>query len=231
MFITARKLLQRLYFYTCLSFCSQGGVCLSACWDTHTPPLPREQIPPPRSRYPPEQTPPGADPPGADNPPGVDTPPKQTSPPAHNFQVDYRKWNRCRFSLSGSLSVMCTYHKSSSFLPRLVSAPMYSCPGISFLGKSHNRTDNGDIFGLKQKQRRKSRLDWHTNYFLSALCAVKCTKIFLLPISVFFVLTTQNQTGKVLIIPWLNECSRKPHSTLLTTFVFFLPMPYLQLSP
>ena len=36
--------LRRLCFYTCLSFCSQGGFCLSACWDI----------------------PPGADPPGTD---------------------------------------------------------------------------------------------------------------------------------------------------------------------
>ena len=46
-FITARKRsLQRLCFYTCLSFCSRGvggGVCLSACWDT---------IPSPGTRYP-----------------------------------------------------------------------------------------------------------------------------------------------------------------------------------
>ena len=34
----------RLYFYTCLSFCS-GGVCLSACWDNTTPP-PRDQAQP-----------------------------------------------------------------------------------------------------------------------------------------------------------------------------------------
>ena len=27
----------RLCFYTCLWFCSQGGVCLSVCWDTHPP--------------------------------------------------------------------------------------------------------------------------------------------------------------------------------------------------
>ena len=40
--------LRRLCFYTCLSFCPQGWVCLSACLDT-TPPPP-EQTPPPRSR-------------------------------------------------------------------------------------------------------------------------------------------------------------------------------------
>ena len=37
----------------CHSFCSQGGGCLSACWDT-TPPA----ADPHQSRHPPEQTPP-----------------------------------------------------------------------------------------------------------------------------------------------------------------------------
>ena len=41
-----------------------GGVCLSACWDTH----------------PPEQTPPGADKPRTDTPPRADTPLEQTPP-------------------------------------------------------------------------------------------------------------------------------------------------------
>ena len=54
---------------------NRGGVCLSACWDTHTP---QSRHPagadPPRSRHapsrgrPPEQTPPGADPPGKQTP-------------------------------------------------------------------------------------------------------------------------------------------------------------------
>ena len=46
--ITARKQsLRRLCFYTCLSFCSQGGgVSFSACWDTH-PPF-RADTPPPQ---------------------------------------------------------------------------------------------------------------------------------------------------------------------------------------
>ena len=59
--------LRSLCFYTCLSFCPQGGgVCFSACWDTTPPPrvgTPQEQAPrsrPPKSRPPLEQTPPGA---------------------------------------------------------------------------------------------------------------------------------------------------------------------------
>ena len=75
LFITARKRsLRRLCFYTCLSLCPQGGVCLSACWDT----TPWDQTPPPGAdspwtRYPPsEQTPPG---PGT--PLGPGTPPAQ----------------------------------------------------------------------------------------------------------------------------------------------------------
>ena len=54
--ITVRnKVAARLCFYTCLSFCPLGGsVCLSACWDTHTP---------------------WADTPLADSPPGRHPPP------------------------------------------------------------------------------------------------------------------------------------------------------------
>ena len=63
----------------CHSFCSQGGVCLSACWDT-TPPGPDQTIPeqtPPRDQTPPEQTPPcNQTPPGRHPPPrGADIPP------------------------------------------------------------------------------------------------------------------------------------------------------------
>ena len=58
--------LRRLCFYTCLSFCSQGGVCLSACWDTTPPPrgrqAPRTGAGTPRTRHPPRPgTPPGAE--------------------------------------------------------------------------------------------------------------------------------------------------------------------------
>ena len=58
------------YVFTCVcqSFCSQGCVCLSACWDTPQEETP-EQTPPP-SRHPPE----------ADTPPGADTPQEQTPP-------------------------------------------------------------------------------------------------------------------------------------------------------
>ena len=54
-FLPSATKLRRLCFYTCLSFCSQGGgVCLSACWDAT--PLSRhppwEQTPPTRSRHP-----------------------------------------------------------------------------------------------------------------------------------------------------------------------------------
>ena len=75
----------------CHSFCSQGGVCLSACWDTmpvsrHPPPGP--DTTPPRTRHPP-----GADPPGPDTPPGADTPPWSRPPtppeqtPAYGLRV------------------------------------------------------------------------------------------------------------------------------------------------
>ena len=56
------------YVFTpvCQSFCSWGGVCFSACWDTH--PLPLGADTPPRSRRPPKElTPPSRSrhPPGA----------------------------------------------------------------------------------------------------------------------------------------------------------------------
>ena len=62
----ATKLWPREYFYTCLSFYSQGGACLSACWDTTT-------------TTPGTRPPHGPDPPGADTPLGPDTP--QPDPP------------------------------------------------------------------------------------------------------------------------------------------------------
>ena len=54
--LTVRKRsLRRLCFYTCLSFRSQGGVCLSACWDTHPPPSPGPEASTPLDQ---RQTPP-----------------------------------------------------------------------------------------------------------------------------------------------------------------------------
>ena len=73
---------------------TEGGVCLSACWDTTHPQeqtTPPEQTPP--KQTPPKQTPPQADttsgadtlqsrhPQGADTPPRADTPLEQTPPP------------------------------------------------------------------------------------------------------------------------------------------------------
>ena len=92
----ATKLWPRLCFYSCLWFCPQGGVCLSACWDT---------------THPWEQTPPRADPPGADtprsrHPPGADTPWEQTPPrkadssirPMSGRYASY--WNAFLYSLT-----------------------------------------------------------------------------------------------------------------------------------
>ena len=59
----------RLCFHRRLSFCYQGGVCLTACCDP-----PPEQTPP-GSRHPP-----GSRPPGADISPGRKHPPEQTPP-------------------------------------------------------------------------------------------------------------------------------------------------------
>ena len=82
-FTTRNEVGARLCFHRRVWFCSQGGVCLSACWDA----TPQEQTPPgtdtpwsrhpldqaiPRSRHPLSPrpgTPPGADPPGPGRPP------------------------------------------------------------------------------------------------------------------------------------------------------------------
>ena len=55
----ATKLWPRLYFYTCLSFCPQGGVSRQG-----------------------ESPQTGRTPPGRENPPGRETPPDQADPPA-----------------------------------------------------------------------------------------------------------------------------------------------------
>ena len=51
-----------IFTRVCHSFCSQGGVCLNACWDNTTPPsghiLPGADTPP-RTRHPPGTSPPG----------------------------------------------------------------------------------------------------------------------------------------------------------------------------
>ena len=74
--ITARNEVgARLCFHRRVWFCSQGGVCLSACWDT---PLGSRHpwAEPPWSRHPLEQTPPGRrhPPPGSRNLPRADSP-------------------------------------------------------------------------------------------------------------------------------------------------------------
>ena len=59
-----------VFIPVCQPFCSQGGVYLSACWDTH-----------PQADTPQEQTPPWADTPSWAHPPtGQTPPPGQTSP-------------------------------------------------------------------------------------------------------------------------------------------------------
>ena len=109
--LPSATMLRRLCFYTCLSFCPEGGgVYLSVCWDT-TPPQSRPPgsrppgAAPAGSRQPPwKQTPPGSrHPPGADTPPGSrhplgsrhpweqTVPREQTPPPpdqAHPPQAD-----------------------------------------------------------------------------------------------------------------------------------------------
>ena len=82
-FLPSATKLRRLCFYTCLSFCPQGGgVCLSAWWDTllgpgtppeQPPPHPWDQAPPTRTRH---------HPPGTRHRPlGAGTPPDQAPPP------------------------------------------------------------------------------------------------------------------------------------------------------
>ena len=75
LFLPSATKLQRLCFYTCLSFRSRGrGVCLSASWDT-----PQDQAPPPadtpRTRSPQEQTHPREQTPQDQAPPPLETDP------------------------------------------------------------------------------------------------------------------------------------------------------------
>ena len=81
-FITARKrsLGQgNIFIGVCQEFCSQGGVCLSACWDTP----PWEQTPPsPAADTPPEQTHPWSrHPPRSRHPQSRHTPRSRHPPP------------------------------------------------------------------------------------------------------------------------------------------------------
>ena len=70
--VTVRNEVAKVMFLH-LSVCPQGGVCLSACWDTNPPPPGAD---PPGSRHPLEQTlPPRADTPQCRHPPGAGTPP------------------------------------------------------------------------------------------------------------------------------------------------------------
>ena len=85
----------------CQSFCSQGGVCLSACWDT-TPlvagtPLgvdPPEQLPPPPEQGPPWQQPP---PPPSGHPHWEQTPPPPGSRDSYCCRWYASYWNAFLF--------------------------------------------------------------------------------------------------------------------------------------
>ena len=86
-FTALKRSLRSLCFYTCLSVIlfTEGSVCLSACWDTHTPPpqnrpSPLEQTPPPPSAHPRSTQPPWSRPPLEQTSPVADTPVADTSP-------------------------------------------------------------------------------------------------------------------------------------------------------
>ena len=69
-----KRSLQRLCFYTCLSFCSQGGGLPQCMLGYHPPSRPH------RSRHPPplgSRHPRGADTPESRHPPGADPPPRE----------------------------------------------------------------------------------------------------------------------------------------------------------
>ena len=81
--VTARKrsLGQgNIFRSVCQEFCPQGGVCLSACWDTHTHPLGVDTPPIADTPPPPSQHPLGADTPRSRHLPGSRHPPEQTPP-------------------------------------------------------------------------------------------------------------------------------------------------------
>ena len=96
------------YVFTCVCHSvNTGGVCLSACWYTTSPP--QEQTPPgsrhsPWSRHPPEQTPRSKQPPpGSRHPPGKQTPIREQTPPpfpeADSMSGRYASYC-CRYSCS-----------------------------------------------------------------------------------------------------------------------------------
>ena len=76
------KLCARLCYHTCVSFCSQGGVYLSACSGTipQSRHMPRNRHIPPRAETPREQTQNQRRPPGSRHPPGEDLPPRADTP-------------------------------------------------------------------------------------------------------------------------------------------------------
>ena len=94
--------LRRLCFYTCLSFCSQGGGCLPQCMPGyHPPPLRKHTHPwvahPPGKHTPGKHTP---TPPGS-TPPEKHTPPGSTPPPGDSCRCRRYAfyWNAFLFGL------------------------------------------------------------------------------------------------------------------------------------
>ena len=82
-FLPSATKLQRLCFNTCLSFCSERGGGLSACWDTTTPwdQAPPQDQPPPRTRHPQGPDTPGTRHPLDQAPSQDQAPPKPGIPP------------------------------------------------------------------------------------------------------------------------------------------------------
>ena len=102
LFPPATKLGQGYVFTGVCDSVHRGDVCLSACWDTHTP---WEQTAPPGSRHPP-----GADTPPRQTPPGADTrPPPQACWAIRSTRGRYASyWNAILFGT--------TFHNTNKFI-------------------------------------------------------------------------------------------------------------------
>ena len=97
-----------------------GGVCLSACWDTHpspradTPPGPDTPLPPQRST-PPEQTPPGSRPPWEQTPPReADSSIRSTRGRYASYWNAFLFWHSLTSCVSSTKGMHSTHYKTVS---------------------------------------------------------------------------------------------------------------------
>ena len=136
---------------------STGGVCLSACWDTHSP-LGRH--PPPVGRHPTwADTPPSRHPPQQTAPPGQTPPPGRHPPPSGRLpQRTVRILLECilvifAFAINISIESVSIFfaffvllfqdHTKSRFFGNIFTPETLSCHHIQFRPRSVDRDPTG----------------------------------------------------------------------------------------